>query len=86
MTSIDDLQAAFRAAQGAVDAYVQRVAAEYRERYPDAPDWRGQGPDPEAALLRARWSEEEGAELERLRAIAREAALVLHRARAVAGG
>jgi hypothetical protein len=85
VTSVDDLEAAFRAAQAEVDAFVARVTAEYLERYPDSPDWHGQGPDPDAALLRARWSEEESAELDRLRAVAREAALALHRARAAAG-
>jgi hypothetical protein len=84
VTSIDDLQTAFRAAQAEVEEYVQRISAQYRTRYPDSPDWHGQGPDPEAALQRARWSEEESAELERLRTAAREAALALHRARAAA--
>ncbi|WP_152628266.1 hypothetical protein [Streptacidiphilus neutrinimicus] len=84
MTSIEDLEAAFRAAQAAVDGYVRQVTTQYRERYPDSPDWKGQGPDPQAALLRARWSPEESAELGRLREAARRAVLELHRARSAA--
>jgi hypothetical protein len=84
VTSIEHLEAAFRAAQAEVDSYVQRLSAEYRERFPDSPDWHGQGPDPDAALLRARWSEQESSELSRLREAARSAAMDLHRARQTA--
>ena len=63
------LQRAYEAAHAAVTSYVAAREAEYAERYPD-PGGRW---DEGAAALRNAWTDEENAELRRLRG-AREAA------------
>jgi hypothetical protein len=81
--TIEDLTAQFQAAQAAAEAYSAQVTAKYREQYPQPEDWRAPDPHPETVLARARaWTDEESAELDRLRTVARELAVQLHRARA----
>lgn len=80
--TIEELEAQFRTAQAATEAYSAQVTEKYRRELPDPVDWRGPGPDPEAAYERAKaWTEAERAELDRLRTVAREAAVEWHRAR-----
>ena len=82
VSSIEELEAAFKEAQAASEAYSAEVTERYRAEMPDPAEWRGPGPDPEAAYERAKaWTDAERAELGRLRTVAREAAVALHRAR-----
>lgn len=87
VSSIEDLEAQFKAAQAAAEAYSAEITAKYREEFPQPEDWRGPDPHPETAVARARaWTEAESAELARLRTVARELAVELHRAQQAAPG
>jgi hypothetical protein len=73
------LQQASDQARAAADEYAARITAVYRERYPDPlvkgrPLW-----SEDQALLRGAWTEDEHAELSRLRADARGAVVTLYR-------
>lgn len=81
MPSIDELEAAFKEAQAACEAYSTEITEKYRREFPLPDGWTGL-PDP--ALLRERaaaWTDEERAELDRLRTAARELSVELGRAR-----
>lgn len=83
MPTIEDLTAQFHTAQAAAEAYSEQITAKYREEIPAPADWRAPDPHPETTLTRARaWTDDERAELNRLRTVARELAVQLHRARA----
>lgn len=81
MPAIEDLEAQLRTAQAAAEAYSTEITEKYRREFPLPDGWTGL-PDP--ALLRERaaaWTDEERAELDRLRTAARELAVELNRAR-----
>lgn len=89
MSSIEDLKNQFQAAHAAVEAYSTAVTEKYRTELPAPVDAAGNAlPVPDELLVeRARaWTEAESAELDRLRSIARELAIELHRARQPAPG
>lgn len=87
MSTIDDLQAQFREAQAAAEAYSAEVTAKYRREMPDPAEWQGPGPDPDAAYERAKaWTDAEREHLADLRKAATAAAVALHRARQEAPG
>lgn len=82
--SIEDLEAQFRAAQAAAEAYSTEITEKYRQEFPAEVDDRGKAlpPTPERLLERARaWTDEERAELARLRTVALELSVELNRAR-----
>lgn len=86
MSTIDELEAQFKAAQAAAEAYSTEITAKYRQEMPNPADWRGPGPHPETAYERATaWTDAEREHLNTLRTAAREAAITLHRARQQAG-
>jgi hypothetical protein len=79
---IDDLRAQFKTAQGACEAYSREITEKYQTEMPNPAEWRGPGPDPEMAYARATaWTDEERAELARLRAEATRLAVEIDRAR-----
>lgn len=87
MPSVEDLEAQFRAAQAAAEAFSAEITAKYRREFPDPADWRGPGPHPETAVVRAQaWTDAEREHLDGLRKTAREAAVAWHRARQEAAG
>lgn len=87
VSQIEELEAAFKAAQAAAEAYSAEVVQRYREEIPDSPEWPGPGPEPEAAVARARaWTDAEREHLATLRQAATQAAVELHRARQQAEG
>lgn len=82
MPQIEDLEAQFKTARAAVEAYSGELTAKYRQAFPEPADWTGPGPHPETAVTRATaWTDEESAELDRLRKAATAAAVELHRAK-----
>lgn len=87
MPTIDELEAHFKTAQAAAEAYSAEITAKYRAAMPDPAEWSGPGPDPDMAYERAKaWTEAEREHLAGLRRVAREAAVALHRARQEAPG
>jgi hypothetical protein len=82
---MEELEAAFHAAEAALRADRDQLDAKYHALIPDRADWAGPGPDREAARARARAvSEAERATTARLRLEAMQASLLLARARAAA--
>lgn len=87
VSTIDELEAQFRTAQAATEAYSQEITEKYRAAMPDPAEWKGPGPDPAMAYERAKaWTDAEREHLNSLRTTAREAAVALHRARQQAEG
>lgn len=87
--SVEDLEAQFKTAQAAVEAYSGEITEKYRAEYPPEVDEKGKAlpPTPDLLLERARaWTEAEREHLDGLRTAAREAAVALHRARREAPG
>jgi hypothetical protein len=72
-------QNAYNEARAAVDAYAAQVGAEHRERYPDptGPEGEPRWSEEQALLRTAAWTDEENAELDRLRGEASTALKVL---------
>lgn len=79
--SIDELRTQFKTAQAATEAYSADITEKYRQEYPLPDGWTGL-PDPQLLLERARaWTDEERAELQRLRDEAGRIALEIDRTR-----
>jgi hypothetical protein len=86
VSTIGELEARFREARAAVEAYSAQVTGKYAARFP-RPEGETGPIDPALLVERARaWTDAERAELDRLRTIARELAVELHRARQQAEG
>lgn len=86
MPSIDELRAQFKTAQAATEAYSAEITEKYRAEYPDPADWRGPGPHAETCIVRAKaWTDQERAELKRLRDEATRIAVEIDRARQADG-
>lgn len=87
VSQIEELEAAFKQAQAATEAYSTEVTERYRAQMPDSPEWTGPGPDPEMTVARARaWTDAEREHLASLRQAWTAAAVELHRARQTAEG
>lgn len=86
---IDELEAQFRDAQAAAEAYSTEITEKYRAEFPPEVDDQGKPkpPTPELTVQRARaWTEAEREHLNALRQAATQAAVALHRARQQAEG
>lgn len=82
--SIDELEAQFKQAQAAAEAYSAEITEKYRREFPLPEGWTGL-PDPELLKERARaWTDAEREHLDGLRQAATAAAVALHRAREAA--
>ena len=77
------LAAAYQAARTELHDYISRIEAAHREQYPDPPgrDGKPRWHEEQAAHRTAAWTEDQNAEVARLREAERAAVLALHRAR-----
>lgn len=88
MPDLAALQAAHNTARTQLDAYVAEAEGRHRELHPDpagpagAPRWN----EAQALLRTAAWTDEENAELDRLRAAKDAAFMAMYRARTAAAG
>lgn len=82
------LTAAYQAARTELHNYINRIEAAHHEQYPDPPgrDGKPRWDEEQAARRTAAWTEDENAEVARLREAERAAVLALHRARENGGG
>ena len=82
-TDPPELTTAWQQAHDELTAYVAAVEAQHREQYPDPlrPDGRPRWDADQAALRTGAWTEEENAEVSRLREAERAAVIALHRVR-----
>lgn len=86
MSQIEDLEQRFRDAQAAAAEYADQVTGKYAALYP-RPEGESGLIDPALLVERARaWTDAERAELDRLRTVARELAVELHRAKQAGNG
>lgn len=87
MPATTPAQAAYSAAQAATEAYAQQVHAQHRELHPDpdGPDGQPRWDEEQALLRTGAWTDEENAELERLRGEASAALKVVLKERAGGG-